>query len=179
MNINRSTSTWAYKCWKWIQMAFRLKSPAKDAFPKLVRQVLQKAGRRKHSKKGILLKTLGTGHWKRTKDIIGFWRSITHISWWSICVGWTRSSKQWPCSLGHAKLSSAEATTKKCRRNIIILLVKFWYTCADCTIVRRMNCYWRMILRGTKLKSMRRSWRSRNYFNWCLLVLAQLQPRFL
>lgn len=76
-----------------------------------------------------LLKTVGegTGPTKKTRDTIGFWRSIISTSSARRWGDLIKSLKLWLHSSAPEKLSSAEATTKRWRRNIA-LSHKFYYS---------------------------------------------------
>ena len=73
--------------------------------------------RLKQLKIQIQTKSVVIGHPGKTKDIIGSSNYIMNTFFTSISEGPTEFSNRWQLSFKQGKLSNAEATIKKCRKN--------------------------------------------------------------
>lgn len=59
-----------------------------------------------------------TGRWRRIKSIIGSWKFTANTLFANKWEGSIRSLRQWPSSSGLEKLSNAEATIRRWKKNI-------------------------------------------------------------
>ena len=76
----------------------------------------------------------------KTKGIIGFWRSITIISFVRKWEDWIRFLRQWHCLLALEKPNSVVVITKKCRKNITHS--QTFYCSSDKVIMVLMTQLW-------------------------------------